>query len=284
MTLVPSASKKPVLPFGNHVPGVLRPDALRLTLIWVKDHRYEPGQSRFDPAIPVHWLWLVEEGRLEFTTEDLGGAANAGECYLGSPCGRRRITAPHGARWLSIGFLVTEAAGRDPLLRVSGGSWTPEENERSWLAATLRALLQAETWPGEGGTLARDGLARAAMGWLLHSGQLRAATESAPGWLRELLAAIETNPALSAAELAGRAHFSPAQFRRVFARHVGLSPRDYLLHRRLEQAREKLEATSLSVEEIAARSGWGGPTQLAREFTRTYGTSPSKWRASAKQT
>ena len=283
MTDVSSASTKPVSPAIGNSPKLLRPEALRLTLLWVKDHTYEPGESRFDAAIPVHWLWLIQEGSLEFTTDDFAGAANSGECYLGVPCARRRMTAPRGSKWLSIGFLVTETAGRDPLLRVAGGAWRPEASERAWLAGTLRALLQAETWAGEGGALARDGLARAAMGWLLHSGQLRAETESGPDWLRELLGTIEVEPGLGAAELAARAHFSPAQFRRLFAKYVGLSPRDYLLHRRLERARESLEGTDLSVEEVAHRTGWGGPTQLAREFTRTYGTSPSKWRASSRR-
>lgn len=72
-----------------------------------------------------------------------------------------------------------------------------------------------------------------------------------------------------------RAHFSE-QFRRAF----GVSPHAYLLTRRLERAAALLRGTDRSVAEICMAVGLSSVGSFTSSFTRTYGKSPTAYRAS----
>jgi AraC-like DNA-binding protein len=71
-----------------------------------------------------------------------------------------------------------------------------------------------------------------------------------------------------------RAHFSQ-QFRRAF----GESPHVYLLTRRLERAAALLQTTDNSVAEICFSVGLRSVGSFTTSFTRTYGRSPTAYRA-----
>ena len=71
-----------------------------------------------------------------------------------------------------------------------------------------------------------------------------------------------------------RAHFS-AEFRRAF----GQSPHAYLLTRRLERAAALLRTTDRSVIEICLAVGLRSVGSFTTSFTRTYGLSPTAYRA-----
>jgi AraC-like DNA-binding protein len=72
-----------------------------------------------------------------------------------------------------------------------------------------------------------------------------------------------------------RAHFSE-QFRRAF----GVSPHAYLLTRRLERAAALLRGTDRSVADICMAVGLSSVGSFTSSFTRTYGQSPTAYRAS----
>jgi AraC-like DNA-binding protein len=78
------------------------------------------------------------------------------------------------------------------------------------------------------------------------------------------------------AEVAGlsRAHFS-REFRRAF----GESPHAYLLTRRLERAAALLRTTDRSVAEICFSVGLQSVGSFTTSFTRTFGLSPTAYRA-----
>jgi AraC-like DNA-binding protein len=71
-----------------------------------------------------------------------------------------------------------------------------------------------------------------------------------------------------------RAHFSD-EFRRAF----GESPHVYLLTRRLERAAALLRATDRSVADICFSVGLQSVGSFTTSFTRTYGVSPTAYRA-----
>jgi AraC-like DNA-binding protein len=71
-----------------------------------------------------------------------------------------------------------------------------------------------------------------------------------------------------------RAHFS-REFRRVF----GDSPHAYLLTRRLERAAALLRTTDRSVTDICFSIGLQSVGSFTTSFTRTYGVSPTVYRA-----
>jgi AraC-like DNA-binding protein len=71
-----------------------------------------------------------------------------------------------------------------------------------------------------------------------------------------------------------RAHFS-REFRRAF----GESPHTYLLTRRLERAAALLRTTDRSVADICFSVGLQSVGSFTSSFTRTYGKSPTAYRA-----
>ncbi len=79
--------------------------------------------------------------------------------------------------------------------------------------------------------------------------------------------------------LAKAAHLSPAHFSREFRRAFGESPHQYLLTRRLERAAALLRNTDRSVAEICFAVGLSSVGSFTSMFTRTYGLSPTAYRA-----
>jgi AraC-like DNA-binding protein len=85
---------------------------------------------------------------------------------------------------------------------------------------------------------------------------------------------------LSVGSMARAAGLSPAHFSREFRRAFGEPPHGYLLTRRLERAAALLRGTDHSVAEICFSVGLRSVGSFTTSFTRTYGLSPTAYRAS----
>jgi AraC-like DNA-binding protein len=81
-------------------------------------------------------------------------------------------------------------------------------------------------------------------------------------------------------DLARAAGLSRAHFSREFRRCFGESPHAYLLTRRLERAAAMLRSTDRSVAEICFAVGLRSVGSFTTSFTRTFGVSPTAYRAS----
>jgi AraC-like DNA-binding protein len=79
--------------------------------------------------------------------------------------------------------------------------------------------------------------------------------------------------------LARAAGLSRAHFSREFRRAFGESPHAYLLTRRLERAAALLRTTDHSVARICLAVGLRSVGSFTTSFTRTYGVSPTAYRA-----
>jgi AraC-like DNA-binding protein len=84
---------------------------------------------------------------------------------------------------------------------------------------------------------------------------------------------------LTVDDLARAAGLSRAHFGREFGRAFGESPHAYLLTRRLERAAALLRNTDRTVAEICFDVGLQSVGSFTTSFTRTFGLSPSKYRA-----
>jgi AraC-like DNA-binding protein len=80
-------------------------------------------------------------------------------------------------------------------------------------------------------------------------------------------------------DLAGAAGLSRAHFSREFRRVFGESPHAYLLTRRMERAAALLRTTDRSVADICFSVGLQSVGSFTTSFTRTYGVSPTVYRA-----
>ncbi len=79
-------------------------------------------------------------------------------------------------------------------------------------------------------------------------------------------------------DIASAANLSPSYFHSVFTATYGMTPHAYLTECRIAGARELLCATSLSIEEVAERCGFGTQQYLTNVFKRHLGVSPGKCR------
>jgi AraC-like DNA-binding protein len=84
---------------------------------------------------------------------------------------------------------------------------------------------------------------------------------------------------LSVDDLAAAARLSRAHFSREFRATFGESPHAYLLTRRLERAAALLRMTDRSVADVCFSVGLRSVGSFTTSFTRTYGRSPTAYRA-----
>ncbi|MBJ7520124.1 MAG: helix-turn-helix transcriptional regulator [Solirubrobacteraceae bacterium] len=84
---------------------------------------------------------------------------------------------------------------------------------------------------------------------------------------------------LTVDDLAAAAGLSRAHFSREFRKAFGVSPHAYLLTRRLERAAALLRTTDRTVADICMAVGLQSVGSFTTSFTRTYGQSPTAYRA-----
>jgi len=92
-------------------------------------------------------------------------------------------------------------------------------------------------------------------------------------WMRRHL-----DQPLPLAELAARAKASERTLLRRFAESTGRTPRQWLIEERMGRARELLEGSTLSVEQIADRCGYASADTLRHHFRRALKLSPARYR------
>ncbi|MBG0830320.1 helix-turn-helix domain-containing protein [Planomonospora sp. ID67723] len=84
---------------------------------------------------------------------------------------------------------------------------------------------------------------------------------------------------LALKDLAGHAGTSVRTLTRRFHAETGLSPLQWLLHRRIDRARELLETTGLPMDQVAWRSGLGSADSLRKHLVARLGVTPTAYRA-----
>src|SRR5271155_4063071 len=81
-------------------------------------------------------------------------------------------------------------------------------------------------------------------------------------------------------DMAARCSMSARTFTRRFRDATGTTPLQWVLAQRMDFARRMLEATDLSVDEIAQRCGFGTTLNLRTHFRRRLDTTPTAYRHS----
>jgi len=99
-----------------------------------------------------------------------------------------------------------------------------------------------------------------------------------------VLAVIERRIAepLSLREVAAELGLTPGHLTTVVRRRTGRTVVDWILDRRMAQARVLLAETDLPVADIARRVGVPDPGYFARRFRREHGVTPRDWRAGVR--
>jgi AraC family transcriptional regulator len=187
-----------------------------------------------------------------------------------------------------VAQVAAEAFGLDPArltVPLLNGLHLPQ------LRAAMLAVDAELTAGGAGGTLAAESLANVLAVQLIrqivaprHSprnpdgvlpgGKFRAVVEH----IEEYLGAD-----LRLEQMAAVAHLSIYHFARQFKAATGLPPHQYVILRRVERARQLLQAgRGVFLAEIAARVGFSDQSQFSRHFKRIVGVTPRQFQMSAR--
>ena len=78
--------------------------------------------------------------------------------------------------------------------------------------------------------------------------------------------------------LADHAAMSPRTLIRRFRAELGISPRQWVLAHRIDRARQLLEETDLTVEQVAAAVGFTSAGSLRPHFREVTGLTPTEYR------
>jgi len=119
----------------------------------------------------------------------------------------------------------------------------------------------------------RDGHHNQESIYLSHRTHLHAGIHEVQGWL---IAHPQAKSSLS--ELAGLAGMSPRNLTRTFRQATGVSISEFRTRLRLELARNLLNDPALTMEMIAARSGFNDARHLRRSWKNIFGDSPAQSR------
>lgn len=96
-------------------------------------------------------------------------------------------------------------------------------------------------------------------------------------WMRRHI-----SQSLTVDRLADQAAMSPRNFARAFTAETGMTPAKAVERLRLEVARERVEGSTESMDQVARNSGFGDTERMRRAFVRAYGQAPQALRRMAK--
>ena len=290
------------------------PKFLDVNIAWAMSHDWPAGQRYDAEAQDTHSLWLFQRGDAHVEMAGREWRLREGMAFLCPPNLRRTIATRHGAQWLSLALRATLFGTTDMLqLMLPPVLWEPNAEHRESLESAMAGFLRewsgAPTYPtvrpdtvdayiarhydagftqSATSMLLCDSYARTVVGlcWrMLGKVDLeQAAGHSLPAWLGTVLHQLREDPDVAIEKLARDAGISSTQLRRNFQKWFGSSPREYLNRLRLEDARQLLENSDLSVTEIADRIGFLSPPHFNRLFKQVYGLPPAQYRALSRVT
>jgi AraC-like DNA-binding protein len=149
----------------------------------------------------------------------------------------------------------------------------------------VRAFVRTAVRLSGDQTVDRDALLAFLYGRLLLAAHSAGAGAPAPAPLQRVLAILERQhvAGISVNELAAEAGWSVPHLHERFRVHLGISPHQWLVRRRLHAARQLLAATDQPVVDIARACGFADSAAFCRVFRRGEGASPAAWRRRMRQ-
>lgn len=106
------------------------------------------------------------------------------------------------------------------------------------------------------------------------------APRAGSGWVAQAIRYMRQHLAepLTVEDVARTVNLSPSHFSREFKSRTGYSPYEYLVLRRIDEAKHLLTSSELSVTEIADRVGYNSKENFIHAFQKNVGVSPGVFR------
>ncbi len=238
---------------------------------------------------PFSKLYFIESGAARFQLDGGWIPLRPGRLYL-VPSHRPIELACDGAmthHWvhfsceLAAGLTLFDLLGHIPELT------PPSAAEAKRLMSRITVLCGGRRNPAEADLLEAQGCLRILLAWFLRAagGRNRLLQPEAIQPFQELLRHIHENldRPLSGTELARRLHWHPHYFIGRFSRAVGITPRQYVLRKRMERARQLLWAGTDPVKAVAAAVGYDDPAHFTRRFRKETGMTPARYRKLSRE-
>jgi len=98
--------------------------------------------------------------------------------------------------------------------------------------------------------------------------------------IRKMMSSLSSDLGLdfSLTHTAAQVNLSVSRFRHLFKSETGMSVVQFVKALRLKKAKELIETTPLSIKQIMTEVGIKDKSNFARDFKKTYGASPVKYR------
>jgi AraC family transcriptional regulator len=231
---------------------------------------------------------------------DFKGAAGWGEITI-IPAGtasRWRHSGPHDALHIYLDplFVQKTAAACGDLAAcgdmidgciVIDPQFDVRDEQLSYIAMSLLYELKEENAVGR--VFADNAASMLAMQLVRRYSHLKDAYNRkggmAPRKLRKAIKLItdklDQELAIPLAVVAEQLGMSRYHFSRAFKQSMGLSPINYIVHRRIERAKALLVETDLPIADIALRAGFSGQSHFTTFFRRLVGVTPRSFRRAA---
>ena len=222
-----------------------------------------------------HALMVIPPGAA--LVQRMAGARAPGRHAKPARLATFRVSAEfHAQCAMALGLPVRDSRPEHQLM--------PGDDVLRLLAQALLADLQAGSPDGPAAT---ERAAEALIGRLLLR-DARRRVVPAGNTMRKVQAHIDANlqSPLALEELAALANMSLFHFCRVFRDSLGATPHQYIVTRRLEQAKRMLWAnragqtqaqTPMSVLQVTLACGFNSPSHFAAQFKRHTGKTPMQW-------
>lgn len=86
------------------------------------------------------------------------------------------------------------------------------------------------------------------------------------------------NSTISLSDISKKFGYTEEYILRIFKKHYGISPHQYLIKLRMEHSKWLLENTDISIEQVAGSVGYSDFSAFYRSFKKVFGTPPSSMR------
>jgi PAS domain S-box-containing protein len=227
---------------------------------------YEQMSELLDPAPGV--MFCVKDRSSRYVVVNHGFAERVGKSD-------RRAVIGATAHELFPADLADRYEAQDRVILETGRAMrneveliTDRFGEAGWFVTNKRPVMAANG---------------AVVGVIVVSVDLRTAHQSGDGMdaLASVIALARQHLArtVEVAEMATVAGLSTTQLERRMKRAFGMSPQQYLLRVRVDEATRRLTTTGEALADIAHSCGWYDQSAFTRQFTRAAGYTPGDYRA-----
>ena len=267
--------------YYNYSPSVNAQNGL-LYLRCTGDFTYEPGYDLRRNSFDSFLAEVVLEGTMTFETEGRQYIAKKDDVILLDCYKPHRYFTDTGCRTLWVHFDGVSARAYYNWITNNNGCVFATRNVRKILRAieTIYEMLDSKGSVNEPEIALQLTTALTAM---VEAADPSKSVSNNADAMEEVIYYINAHleEELSIAKLAALASFSEYHFIRVFREAVGMTPRKYIIQVRMDHAKYLLKSTSLSVQEVGYKIGYASESMFCSSFKKSFGMTPSEYRADA---